>query len=200
MRLGVTPVEVEAVREAARYRQPESVFGFLNAWESGEGALPADASAEYLGLLADSRLGGPIPDVAARLRENARATDVLLKPGQSPGRIIDELTNVVGLQSDVYREEILGLLDWLRSGRAGDTPRAFDFASWPRTPTDSPSIRFEPDLRNPPHRGWTDKDGAIEADGPKATLEWIPLHVPPGTFYELELVEETSQRVVKRIG
>ncbi len=199
-RLRLTNSDIEAIRESARYRQAESIFAFLYAWEIGDAAAAMNASSEYLGLLADHGLAGPIPDVVSRLRENSRAMEVLLRPAQSPGRVVDELTNAVGLHGDEYGDEIVELLTWLRAGRPGVPPPAFDFGRWPRATIEVAKVRFEPDLRKAPHLGWSDIDGVITADGGKARIEWVPLYVPPGTTYETELIEETSQRVVKRIG
>jgi hypothetical protein len=194
--------DIEAIRETSRYRHPESIYGFLVSWDQQTGMVDPFASASFLGLLADSALGGSIEAIQARLRNNWRATEILLQPGVSPGRTLDALAAGIGVDSEESGPAIRDLLRWWQGGMHTPPPPAYDFKNWVVVLVDGPEIRWEPDLSIAPHRGWIDKDGRIEAESAtaSATLEWVATRLVPDTVFELQLIEENSQRVIARIG
>jgi hypothetical protein len=197
--LGLSAGDIEGIRQASRYRQSESIYAFLWAWQDQSGTIEANASYRSLGLLSDSALGGSSGSVIERLRRNADATDILARPGLSPSRLLDELAAKVDVDVTQYGEEILALSRWLQTSRAGAEPAALDFATWPLPPDQAPvEIRFEADLRRPPHKGWKDHAGDTVVDSavPSATIEWVPVQVPRDSYYVVQLVEASSQQVV----
>lgn len=201
-RRGFSTSELEALRDAARFKHPESIYAFLTHWSEETGFVSPEASHQLLGLLADSELGGSGDDVKARLRDNARATEILLQTGVSPGRILDELASGLGVTVEHFRAEILDLIAWWQAPTAGAAPAAIDFAIWPRSAPTGPEVKWEPNLSRPPHTGWQDNDGRLEVEpgSAKSVLNWSATSQTPDTNYELELVEETSQQTVARIG
>jgi hypothetical protein len=200
--LKLTSADIEGIREASRYRDAESIYGFLMSWDAATRQVSLLASHEFLGVLADSDLGGEIDEIKARLRDNWRATEILLQPGVSPGRVLDALAGAVGLDLDQGGKHVRELVRWWQAGLGGARPEALDFGRWPINVVEGPEVRWEPNLSLPPHRGWVDRDGRIEAESPGggATLEWVVTRIAPDTSFELELLEESSQRVVARIG
>jgi Bacterial protein of unknown function (DUF853) len=197
--LGLSAGDIEGIRQTSRYRQSESIYAFLWAWEDQSGKIEAKATSRSLGLLSDSALGGSIGSVIERLRRNADATEILGRPGLSPSRLLDELAAKIDVDVTQYGEEILALSRWWQTTRAGVEPPALDFASWPPPPDQVPvDIRFEADLRRPPHKGWKDRggDAVVDPAVASATFEWVPLQVPRDTYYVVQLVEASSQQVV----
>jgi len=201
--LGLSYADVESIREVAVFKQAESLYAFLRAWDSTAGAVEAWASYEHLGLLGDSKLDGlDVTSLRGRLVPNAKATELLLKPGQSPNRVLEDLANNVGLDLDTGATPILRLVDWLRSGRLGERPAALDFATWPVRVFGDPILRWNPVLSQPPHRGWAEQDGRTYVQDPAGTasLEWSSLRSDAETAFEVHLVEDTTQQTVRKVG
>ena len=197
--LDLSAADVEGIRRISRFGQSESLFAFLWAWDEATGAIDPLASYSFLGLLAHSGLGGSVDSILERLRRNADAADLIVKPGLSPTRLLDELASAVDLDTADFREEVLDLARWWGTAHTQAPPPAIDFASWPlRSAMDAIEIQFEPDLRRPPHKGWKDQAGEIWVDKalPSATFEWLPDRVPSDVRYSVQLVEATSQQVV----
>ena len=201
--LGLSPGDVEGIRQASRYRQAESIFAFLTAWDDLTGVVAAEAPHEYLGLLADSGLGGTPEAVVERLRRDSQATELIARPGLSPSRLVDELAAKVELDTGVFRDEVTALARWWQAGRVGPPPPAIDFATWPSRTGDVVEIDFERDLRRPPHKGWKGQggDAVVDSDSPSATFEWVPDQVPADARFVVQLVEATTgQEVIKSVG
>ena len=202
LRRGLSATDIEGLREAARFRHAESIFAFLSHWDVVDQVVAQAAPHDYLGLLEDSMLAGDADTVRARLRDNFRATEILLQTGVSPGRILDVLAKAVGLDVSRGGQDVLDLVAWWHGGRRGPKPTAIDFATWPLAEVGGPEIIWQANLSLPPHRGWQDRDGRVEVDPTqaKATVQWAADGVSADTAFELELVEETSQRALIRIG
>ena len=201
--LGLSPADIEGLRELAAFRHAESLYAFLTQWDVNSGTVARWASHEHLGLLGDSLLAGPdTTTLRNRLVPNAKAIDLLSRPGQSPRRVLEDLANQVGLSLEDGAPEVLSLLDWLRSGKAGPRPKALDFATWRVEKWTDPILRWNPDLSQPPHRGWADDDGRIKADIPAggATLQWTVIRSDSDTAFEIQLIDDGSQQVVRKIG
>ena len=202
--LDLTRASIEGIRQAARYRQAESIFAFLSAWEDQSGAIDPAASFEHLGLLAHGGLGGASEMVIERLARNAKACELIARPGLSPSRLVDELVAKVELDAGLYRDEVVVLARWWQAGRAGASPHALDFAEWPlRTDFEKVEVTFERDLRRPPHKGWKEVGGeaVVDSEVPTATLEWQADVVPADARFVVQLVEATTQtEVVPTIG
>jgi len=197
--LALSPADIEGIRQASRYRQSESIYAFLWAWDDQSGAVDSMAAYRSLGLLADRALGGPPESIIERLRRNAVAAEIVGRPGLSPSRLLEELAAKIDLDVAEYRDEVLALSRWWHAGRLGADPVALDYASWPlRGGIERVEVRFEPDLRRPPHKGWKDQGGetVVDTTVASATFEWVPERVPSDTHYIVQLVESSSQQVV----
>ncbi len=91
---------------------------------------------------------------------------------------------------------------WWAGSQVTPRPGALDYATWDRTTIVLPEIAFEENLSFPPHKGWAQLDDRVEVDESvaTATIAWRAKVLPPETTFELELIEEISQRAVKKIG
>lgn len=200
-RLAISVTDVQGIRETSVNSQPESVYAFLETWHPVDASIDAESSQRYLGLLADSALGtDSIAELRARLRRNAEAVEILTVSGVAPGRMVGELVSRFRVAGD-QRDEFLELRAWLLGGRVGQRPRLGDFAEW--TPvTDPPILRLEPNLTKPPHVGWVPGDPVPKVEDPHAPskVAWTIDNRTPGLRVEIDVIEETSQTVVKSLG
>lgn len=192
--------DLHAIREAAIFRQSESLYAFLSSWEPGIPTEPL-ASHSHLGLLADRTATANLEGLAARLHLNREATDILLRPGVSESRTLDELVSKVGLDAEPMREGINELQRWWHGGKSGRPPASLFMDTWKFVETDLVEIRWEKDLSAAPHAGFRIVNEVVEADATgSSTVEWLVVHKTAATRFELDLVEALTLELVKPIG
>jgi hypothetical protein len=200
--LGLGLSDVEALRDVSIIKQAEAIYQFLRAWSDTDQMDPL-ATYHFLGLLGDSQLPrADIDQTRSRLIANRKATDAILKPGQSLSRVLDQLSTEIGLDRDQSGEDVARLVAWFRKGQRDPTPVAIDFALWERSDDKDPIVRWTENLLDPPHRGWSERDGATYVDSPEGVsiVEWTPVRADAETTYEVHLLDAASHLALRKIG